>query len=73
LGRLLGKGYSFTEARQALAGETLEAVEIINSAARAVTLLAAAGKASWQNYPLLRHMHNLLQDIPSEMPWNQMF
>ncbi len=68
LGRLLGKGYSFTEARQALAGETLEAVEIINSAARAITVLAAAGKASWQDYPLLRHMHNLLQDIPSEMP-----
>jgi glycerol-3-phosphate dehydrogenase (NAD(P)+) len=73
LGRLLGRGLSFAEARRELAGETLEAVEIINSAARAVTVLAAAGKASWQDYPLLRHMHNLLQDIPSEIPWNEFF
>lgn len=73
LGRLLGQGLTFAEARQALAGETLEAVEIINSAARAITVLAAAGKVNWDDFPLLRHMHNRLQDIPSEMPWNQMF
>ena len=72
LGRLLGKGYSFAEARLEMAGETLEAVEIINSTARAITVLAEAGKASWQEYPLLRHMANLLQGIPSEIPWNQM-
>lgn len=73
LGRLLGKGLPFAEARREMAGETLEAVEIIHSAARAITLLEKSGKTSWQDFPLLRHMHNLLQGIPSEMPWNRMF
>lgn len=73
LGRLLGQGLTFAEARQALAGETLEAVEIINSAARAISVLAAAGKANWQDFPFLHHMHNRLQDIPSEIPWKDLF
>ena len=73
LGRLLGKGLPFAEARREMAGETLEAVEVINSAARAITLLEKSGKTSWQDFPLLRHMHNLLHGIPSEMPWNRMF
>ncbi len=72
LGRLLGKGYTIAEARLEMAGETLEAVEIINSATRAITALEKAGKANWQDYPLLRHMANLLQGIPSEIPWSRM-
>lgn len=72
LGRLLGKGYTIAEARLEMAGETLEAVEIINSATRAITALEKAGKVNWQDYPLLRHMANLLQGIPSEIPWSRM-
>lgn len=73
LGRLLGQGKSYAEARQLLAGETLEAVEIITNASRAIDILEKAGKASWADYPFMQHMNNLLQGVRSEMPWEKFF
>ncbi len=73
LGRLLGQGKTYTEARQILAGETLEAVEIITNTSRAINILEEAGKANWEDFPFMQHMYNLLQEIPSAMPWEKFF
>ena len=46
LGKLLGSGLSFPEARERLAGETLESVEIISRVARALPKLERRGLLS---------------------------
>ena len=43
LGRLLGQGYSYAEALEELAGETLEAVEVIRTVGGALPALEAQG------------------------------
>ncbi len=59
LGTLLGKGHSMREAREMLAGLTLEGAEIIRSMGRAIPRLVARGRLGAAELPLL----NLLVDI----------
>jgi len=59
LGTLLGKGHSMSEAREMLAGLTLEGAEIIRNMGRAIPRLVAQGKLGAAELPLLR----LLVDI----------
>jgi glycerol-3-phosphate dehydrogenase (NAD(P)+) len=59
LGTLLGKGHSMPEAREMLAGFTLEGAEIIRNMGRAIPRLVAQGKLGAAELPLLR----LLVDI----------
>lgn len=74
LGRMLGKGISYAEARQALAGETLEAVEIISSVARALPKLEARGLARAADFPLLNHMNAVLNEgAVVNIPWDRFF
>jgi glycerol-3-phosphate dehydrogenase (NAD(P)+) len=59
LGTLLGKGHSMSEAREMLAGLTLEGAEIIRNMGRAIPRLVAQGKLGAAEVPLLR----LLVDV----------
>ncbi len=54
LGRLLGSGKSFAEARSILEGETLEAAEIVKAMARILPALEARGAVGPEELPLLR-------------------
>jgi len=54
LGRLLGSGKSFAEARRILEGETLEAAEIVKSMARILPALESRGGVGKGELPLLR-------------------
>jgi len=60
LGRLLGAGHTFAEARQIMAGETLEAAEILRTMGRALPLLTARGALGQEELPLLRALSNII-------------
>ena len=74
LGRLLGKGTRYSEARQILAGETLESVEIIATVCRALPLLEARGLAKVDDFPLIRSLNTIIQqETDPELPWDLFF
>jgi len=74
LGRLLGKGLSFPEARQQLAGETLESVEIITRVARALPKLEQRGLVRPGEFPLLTHMNQIItHGATVALPWDRFF
>lgn len=74
LGRLLGQGYLFSEARALLAGVTLESVEIIQRAARAVEAWQKKGLIQPGEFPLLRFLNRVIQrDAPVVFPWEEFF
>ena len=74
LGKMLGRGISFAEARRRMAGETLESVEIITRTARALPKLAARGLARLEDFPLLLHMNAVLNHAePINIPWDKFF
>ena len=74
LGKMLGQGITFAEARRRMAGETLESVEIITRTARALPKLAARGKASLDEFPLLLHMDAVLnREETINIPWEKFF
>jgi glycerol-3-phosphate dehydrogenase (NAD(P)+) len=59
LARLLGSGIPYAEARQIMAGETLEAAEIVKEMGEILPYLIQAGLAVAQEFPLMR----LLVDV----------
>lgn len=70
LGTLLGRGLSIDEALQELEGVTLESVAITNRVSSAMHKLAEQGLANWENFPLLRHVDEILnQAKPVDLPW----
>lgn len=74
LGKLLGQGVPFTEAREILAGVTLESVAITTRVARALPKLAEKGLARLEDFPLLLHMDAIInQGKPVEIPWEKFF
>ena len=74
LGKLLGSGLSYPEARQVMAGETLESVEIITRVGRALPLLGQRGLVQPQEFPLMRHLHEIIHTNRSpEIPWEKFF
>lgn len=74
LGRLLGQGLSYTEARGRLSGETLESVEIITRVARALPKLAARGLVQPGEFPLLMHLNQIINlGAAVALPWAQFF
>jgi glycerol-3-phosphate dehydrogenase (NAD(P)+) len=69
LGRLLGQGHWYAEARAIMAGETLEAVEIVRSMSKALPNLEARGAIGPEELPLLRALvdvvvHGKAVDMP---------
>lgn len=74
MGKLLGQGMSFSEARSLLAGVTLESVEITTRVARALPKLAQRGVLDLVDYPLLMHLDRILnQGEPVNLPWADFF
>jgi glycerol-3-phosphate dehydrogenase (NAD(P)+) len=74
LGKLLGQGKSFDEARRSLAGETLESVEIITRVVRALLILAARGLAELSDFPLMLHMDQIINHGKLvNIPWDAFF
>ncbi len=74
LGRLLGQGHSYAEARAIMAGETLESVEIIDNMARALPGLVASGVISTSELPLLRALIGIvIHGQPVDLPLDAFF
>lgn len=74
LGRLIGQGMSYPQARAHLAGETLESVEIITCAARALARLEGRGITKIRRFPLMRHLDQIInQGKAVDFPWNEFF
>jgi glycerol-3-phosphate dehydrogenase (NAD(P)+) len=60
LGGLLGKGISYPEAREVMAGETLESAEIVRQMGRALPVLVDKGFLGPHELPLLRGLIDIL-------------
>ena len=72
VGLLLGKGYSIEETLAQLKGQTLEAVVIATRTARAVKALAKRGKVREDDFPLLMHVNELLNEGKSlDISWKK--
>ena len=74
LGRLLGMGHSYAEARAIMAGETLESVEIIRNMAQALPGLVASGAIGASELPLLRALIGIvIHGQPVDLPLDDFF
>ena len=74
LGKLLGQGYRFSEARQIMAGETLEAAEILRTMGKALPKLTARGVIAPDELPLLRCLVDIVvHDKPVDLPLDSFF
>jgi glycerol-3-phosphate dehydrogenase (NAD(P)+) len=74
LGKLLGSGVSYAEARQQMAGETLESVEIIRRIGQALPRLEQRGLVRVDEFPMLRHLYQIIfEEAPVRLPWELFF
>jgi glycerol-3-phosphate dehydrogenase (NAD(P)+) len=74
LGKLIGMGYPYREARQMLAGETLESVEITTRICRALPRLEERGIVKPGEFPLMRHLDRILHHGEAvNIPWDSFF
>jgi len=72
LGKMLGQGVPFAEARKRMAGVTLESVEIITRVARALPWLETRGYLQMVDFPLLLHLNEIInQGKSAEIPWDR--
>jgi glycerol-3-phosphate dehydrogenase (NAD(P)+) len=74
MGRLLGMGLPYSEAREIMAEETLESVEIITRVGRALPKLEARGKVWAGAFPLMQHLYRIIhEDEKVKIPWEMFF
>ena len=69
LGRLLGLGHTYAEAREIMAEETLEAAEIVRVLGEALPRLTERGIVEPEDFPYLRALadvvvHGRVADLP---------
>ena len=70
IGILLGRGLSIEQAREELAGVTLESLVVAERVARAVRLNAQKGILDLKDFPLLVHIDEILtRHAPVDIPW----
>ena len=70
IGTLLGRGYSFDEAMAELQGVTLESIVIATRSARAVLKKIDQGVLKAEDFPLLRHIYEIIvEKKPVNVPW----
>ena len=70
IGILLGRGLSIEQAREELAGVTLESLVVAERVARAVRINAEKGILDLKDFPLLVHIDEILtQHAPVDIPW----
>ena len=74
VGRLVGGGLRFSEAREKMAGVTIEgaaAIEVVGGALRELT---ERGSIEPTDFPLMRHLYEVVvEDRPVQMPWETFF
>lgn len=74
LGILLGQNNSYAEAREQLAGQTLEGVEIMTRVCKALPKLEARGLAKQSDFPLLTHLYQVVyENARVNVPWDKFF
>lgn len=74
LGRLLGLGHSFGQAREIMAGETLESAEIVRQMGKALPTLVERGRLGPDELPLLRALVEIVvEGHPATLPLEAFF
>ena len=74
LGTLLGEGYSYPEARRIMAGETLEAAEIVHTMCAALPRLEARGLLNSGDLPLMQTLIDVVvHGLPAHLPLDRFF
>lgn len=74
VGRLVGTGLRFSEAREKMAGVTLEGAAAIEVIGGALPRLAERGVLDPADFPLMSHLHAVVaEDQPLDMPWKTFF
>lgn len=74
LGRLLGMGHSFSEAREIMADETLESAEIVRQLGKALPGLVERGRLGPDELPMLRMLVDVLaHGRPVNVPLEKFF
>jgi len=71
VGILLGEGLTIEEAKEKLAGVTLESLVVAVRVARALRVKANRGEVNLADYPLLMHVDDILnKHKDAELPWD---
>jgi glycerol-3-phosphate dehydrogenase (NAD(P)+) len=74
VGRLVGSGLRFSEARGRMPGVTLEGAAAIEVIGSALPNLTERGIIEPEDFPLMRHLHSVVGlNEPLDMPWNTFF
>jgi glycerol-3-phosphate dehydrogenase (NAD(P)+) len=74
VGRLVGSGLRFSEARERMPGVTLEGAAAIEVIGGALPKLTERGIIKPEDFPLMRHLHSVVAlDEPLDMPWDTFF
>jgi glycerol-3-phosphate dehydrogenase (NAD(P)+) len=74
LGRLLGLGYSYVEAREIMVGETLESAYVVQVIGHTLPKLEARGILSSRDLPLMRALvDTIVNDRPLDLPLEGFF
>jgi glycerol-3-phosphate dehydrogenase (NAD(P)+) len=74
VGRLLGAGVRFEEASERLGHPTLEGAAAIREIGEALPKLARRGMVSPEDFPLLRHLYEVIAlQLPVDIPWSSFF
>ncbi len=73
MGRLLGKGLTYRQACQEMAGETLEGVYVVQQMARALPYWEAQGSVRQDELPLMRLLIRVFtQEAPVRIPFDDL-
>ena len=71
IGILLGRGLTFKEATDVLAGVTLESIVVAQRVARAIRTKAENGGADLSDFPLLLHVDDVIRNgKDAALPWD---
>ena len=74
VGRLVGSGLRFSEARERMPGVTLEGAAAIEVIGGALPKLTERGIVDPEDFPLMRYLHSIVaRDEPLDMPWSTFF
>lgn len=74
VGRLVGSGLTFSEAKAKMPGVTLEGAAAIAVIGDAMVKLTERGIVTPEQFPLLRHLHEVVAlDQAVNMPWKSFF
>ena len=74
VGRLLGAGWKFSDAREELGNPTLEGAACIEVVGEALPKLTERGVIREHEFPLLRHLYEVVGlEQPLDVPWHRFF